>query len=505
MASSRVGKNVASALFLQVTSVVCAFILPRLILVNFGSKYSGIISSVSQFLSCVTLLRAGIGGVTRAALYKSLAAKDHAKTSAIITATQIFMRKLAVIFVGFLLVFAMVYPFFVKESFDWLFSFTLILILGISTVVQYCFGITNQILLHADQRLYLHNYLQAFAVILNTLLTVLLVYLGCGIHVAKLGSAVAFSISPIVMHLYVKKNYSLDYKATPDNGAITQRWDAVAHQISAFVHTNSALMVLTIFADLLQVAVYSVYNLIVNGINQVIMVCATAIESFLGKVLAQNDANQLNENVNTYEWTVHILGTVLYSCAAILIIPFVMIYTESVTDVNYNQPILGIMMSFSAFLACIRLPYQNTIEAAGHFKQTKMDAIIEACLNVSVSVLLVIKLGTIGVVAGAIVAMLYRTIRYAIYASKHILHRPLSAFLKRCATSAICIAEIALLYFLVGAGKYLLLVASYPQWIVAACITVICTTTVVLLTNLLFFPKLTMKILTSFLRKLVKK
>lgn len=502
MRINRVSKNLATALLLQVVTVICGFILPRFILKNFGSAYNGIINSVNQFLSCVTLLRAGVGGVTRAALYKTLAANDREKTAAIVRATEIFMRKIAVIFSVLLVVFAAVYPLFVAEAFDWFFSFSLVLVLGISVVVQYAFGITNQMLLHADQRLYVYNILQTLAVITNTALTVLLVTCGCGIHIAKLGSAVAFSITPVLMHLYVRKNYRLDRKIQPDHGAIGQRWDAFAHQLAAFIHTNTDIMVLTVFTDLLQVSVYAVYNLIVSGVNQMIQVCATAMESMLGSILARQDAKGLDRNVELYEFIINILCTVLYCCVAILIVPFVMIYTAKITDVDYFQPLLGYLMCISAFLSGIRLPYQNVIEAGGHFKQTKLDAILEAALNVTLSVLLVWQLGIVGVVIGTVVAMLYRTVRYAIYASRHILRRPLGVFLKRIAVSLAAAGLVMGIYFLTNIGQYLLRASNYLQWAGAAALVLLAVTVVVLTVNFVCYPRLTKQGAKHLLHKL---
>ena len=65
--------NMMASIGYEMVAVICGLILPRLILSTFGSSYNGITSSITQFLSCVTLLRAGIGGVTRASLYKPLA------------------------------------------------------------------------------------------------------------------------------------------------------------------------------------------------------------------------------------------------------------------------------------------------------------------------------------------------------------------------------------------------------------------------------------------------
>ena len=146
MRSKKALINSFSALLLELVTIICGFILPRLILSRFGSSYNGITSSITQFLSYIALLKSGIGGVTRASLYKPLHEKDTNAISAIVNATERFMQQIAKIFVVFILVFAALYSFLVSNEFPWLFSFTLVLILGIGTFVQYYFGITTIIL-----------------------------------------------------------------------------------------------------------------------------------------------------------------------------------------------------------------------------------------------------------------------------------------------------------------------------------------------------------------------
>ncbi len=488
MKSSGLGKNIVTSLLQQAATVICGFIVPRLILSTYGSAYNGIVSSVGQFLSCITLLRAGIGGVTRAALYRTLESGDIEKTSGIINATEIFMRKIAAIFSVCLVLFAAVYPVFVQE-FDWFFTFTLVLILGISTVMQYCFGITNQFLLHADQKLHVYNIWQIVAVVVNTIFSVVLMNIGCSIHVVKLGSAAAFSITPIMMYLYVRKKYGLVKNAAPDHSAIAQRWDAAAHQVAAFVHSNTDIMILTVFTDMLQVSVYVVYTSIVSGINQLVMSAANAIEASIGKIVAHNDENLLREKVSAYEWIVHVLSVILFACAAMLIVPFVLVYTQGVMDVNYNQPLLGYFMCLAYWINIIRLPYQNVIETAGHFKQTKRMAIIEAVLNVSISCILVVVLGTVGVVVGTVIAMMYRTIGYAIYTSKNILKVSCKRFAKRIFVSVLVLGIVFAMYFATGMNQcYVMNISNFGQWILYAIGTFLVVAIVTIGVNLAFYP-----------------
>ena len=78
--------------------------------------------------------------------------------------------------------------------------------------------------------------------------------------------------------------------------------------------------------------------------------------------------------------------------------------------------------------------------AAGHYKQTQWSAIIEAAINIVVSVVLVFNFGLIGVAIGTLAAMAYRTVYLAWYLSRNIIYRNLRHFLKHILTDAACVA-----------------------------------------------------------------
>lgn len=62
----------------------------------------------------------------------------------------------------------------------------------------------------------------------------------------------------------------------------------------------------------------------------------------------------------------------------------------------------------------IRLPYNTMVLAAGHYKETQLSAIIEAVLNIGISVIFVFRFGLYGVAIGTLVAMVYRTSVFSI-------------------------------------------------------------------------------------------
>ncbi len=414
--------NTVSSLALELITIIVGLIVPRMILSVFGSTYNGVITSITHFLSFVSLLRAGMGGATRAALYKPLAEEDRQKISSVVKATENFMRKVAWIFAGSILVFACVYPLIVNE-FEWLFTFILVLILGIDSFCNYYFGITYQILLIADQREYIFSTIKIITTILTGAMTVLFIQLGCGIHLVKLAAALAGLFSPLMLHIYVRRRYRIDNKAKPDFVAINQRWNVFIHQIANYVHSNTDVLLLTLLAgDIKIISVYMVYSLVVSKIKTLVTALTNGVEAALGNMIAKKETTAVRENFKQVSCVVSLISNFLFGCVGALILSFVQVYTKGVTDVNYFVPAFAMLFVAAEYVYCIRIPYVSVIQASGHYKQTQNSAIIEAVINLLLSVCLVYKFGLIGVAVGTLAAMIYRTTYLVIYAQKNILH-----------------------------------------------------------------------------------
>ena len=56
MRSRKAIKNIIASLFQQIITIVCGLILPKAIIMSFGSNVNGLISSMTQFLSYIALL-----------------------------------------------------------------------------------------------------------------------------------------------------------------------------------------------------------------------------------------------------------------------------------------------------------------------------------------------------------------------------------------------------------------------------------------------------------------
>ncbi len=473
--------NTVAGLFYECVAVFCGFIIPRFILQFFGSDYNGITSSITQFLSCVALFKMSISGVTRAALYKPLAESDARQISAILKSTEQLMRKVALIFAGTVVLFSFVYPLFVRDSFDWLFSCTLVMVIAISTFVQYYFGITYQMLLEADQKQGVIYLIQVATVILNTIISVALIKNGASIHIVKLGSSVAFCLNPFLINWYVSRHYSINKNAKPDYSAMQQRWDAFAQATATFVHNNTSIIVLTLFSTVFEVSVFTVYYMVCNGLKTFLKTFTNSIGAAFGNMMAKGEEEIMQRNMDIFEYVGINFTTIIFTIAGIMMLPFVSVYTRNITDVEYVRPWFSVLMVVGMAFFCYRIPYQSVIEAAGHYRQTRNGALLEAVVGMIVSVAAVFKFGLIGVAIGTLVSSLIRTANYVGYLSRHILHRSCLLFLKQMGTSFIIVLLTSLSSFfldIIHADSY---VSLFMNTCICAIICIFCALSVSLL------------------------
>ena len=476
--------NTFIPLILHVVTIISGFIIPRLILASFGSEVNGLVTSITQFLSIIGFTEMGIGSVVRYNMYGPLASGDSVRLSSVYVSAQRYFRTIALILLGYVTVLSFVYPLLVESQFDRLFTILLILVLSITSFAQYFFGQVNSILLIADQKSYVFCTVQIFAIIVNTVMCALLIRLGAGIHLVKLAASVIFAIKPVFMHLYVKRRYAIDRKVRFSGEPIRQKWNGMAQHISNVVLEQTDVIVLTSLSTLTNVSVYSIYYLVVSSIKSLLMSATNGIEAYIGTLIAKKETEQLKKTFNLMEWTIHTVTTFVYSCTMVLIVPFVLVYTDGINDANYNVPLFALLITLANAGHCLRLPYSILILNAGHYKQTQWNYIFCALLNIAVSVILVWKLGLVGVAIGTIVAMSFQTIWMAWYTARNIISRSALSFLKQISVDALSFVGV---FF--AAKLFSMQTVSYLSWIVLAIKVALSGLLISVAVNVLFFRR----------------
>ncbi len=495
--TKRVKKSVVTTLLLQIVTVICGLIVPRLMIDTYGSEAYGATSSISQFLSYITLLEGGIGGVARAALYKPLAEKDKERISVIVFELKRYFKIIAYISIVYAFLLAVFFkPLSKIECYDWLSTFMLVLAMAVSIFGQYFIGISYSALIQADQRLYIINSFTVLTTLLNTIMIVIMIRLGSSLILAKLVSSCVFLIKPTVMWLYVKKHYGLVRIHDRDRSALSQKWTGLGQHIAFYIHSNTDVAVLTILDSLKTVSVYSVYTMVTNHIQSIIVALCSGMSSLFGDMIARNEQQNLNNTFNFYETLTSVACTILFSTVYVMIVPFIRIYTSGIEDINYIQPRFAILITAASELYCFRIPYQSIITSAGHFKQTRFGAYGEASINLTVSVILVWRLGLIGVAIGTIAAICFRLLYCVYYLNRQIIWRSMAVFIKRVLVN---IGITLVIYSICSRAIKLYNISNYPEWISCAIITVIIASIVSMIGNIIFFKENTKRLLCAII------
>lgn len=501
MRSKKAVKNIITSLLQQIVTVICGLIVPRAIIGTFGSSVNGLISSVTQFLSYITLLEAGIGPVIKSALYKPIAKKDKTQIEKILKASQRFFRVISGIFIVYLIALCFIYPMIVSTEFETGYTVSLILIIAISTFAEYFFGMVYRLYIQAEQKTYVTSTIQIGTTILNAILVVLLIKFGANIQIVKLGSAFVFVLRPILQNIYVRKKYNINFKNVKEKYELKQKWDGLAQHIASVVHNNTDIAILTIFTNTAEVSVYSVYLYVVTGIKNMVQALTGGVDASFGDMIAKGEQENLNRSFRTYELFYFTLITIVYIITLVMILPFVKVYTNGITDANYYRPTFAILITLAELAWSVRLPYNGITLAAGHFKETRKGAWVEVFTNLIISIVLVSKFGMVGVAIGTLVAMTIRTIEFMYHTSKYILKRRLMENVKRV---TILIIETLII---VPIGFYIssfIEVNSYIGWIGLAVIVGVVALLGVGITNSIIYRK-DLKDLLNMIKRIFKR
>lgn len=477
--------NMISGLLLQLITILAGFILPKIILVYFGSEANGLVNSLNQFLNYISLVEGGISSVIYANLYKPLVNNDESKVSSIIVTANWFFKKIGIIFVIYSVFLALILPIFLKSDFSYLSICSLTLIMSTGMLIQYMFSLSLKSLLIADKKGYIVNFTQCLIIVFNISLSLISVYIYPNIHLLKAISCSLYIIQPLVFNKFIKKNYNIDWNAKKDNSLISERWDGFAINIAAFIHECTDITILTIFTNLKVVSIYSVYSLVATGIQKLITASLSGVAQTIGQAYAKEEYGEVNEKMDIFEYIVFGLTYFFGTASTLLITPFVLLYTKGITDTNYNQPLFGVLLVISTIFYLIKLPHLNLAYSTNKFKEITIPAYMEAGINIMVSIILVKKFGLIGVTIGTICAMVYRMIFHVYYTAKILPGRNQNIFYKKLFSYATC----SLISYLLCSYIYPFTDITINEWINHAIVYCIIIGILLTLLSISFYKK----------------
>lgn len=472
MNSTKGFRNIAANIFAQIVTILLGIIIPRLMLVNLGSEANGLFTSIGNVLVYVALLEAGVGAAATQALYAPIATKNRQRVNEIVAAVDHFYKRTGRWYLVVILLLTFAFPFTIDSTLPKWQIMAVMFLSGMPGVIKYYYQGKYVILLRADGRSYALTTLSIVVNIATSAAKIALLLFGCNI-VELQAMYLLFNVAQVFFILfYVKRHYPwLSKDVIPNYAAISQSKNALVHQISSMIFFNTDVLLLTYFCDLKTVSVYSMYTMLFGIISSAILNFSGA-NFILGQTF-NTDRERSLKLLDVYEIFNMVLTFSLFCIANIFILPFMTLYTNGVTDIDYIDQYLPYLIVATNLLSNGRNSSSQIIEYAGHFKQTQWRSILESVINIVVSLLCVFKFGIYGVLIGTIAALLYRTNDMIIYANKKILHRSPWTTYRRWLLNLALFIGITLLSKAVFAHIALDSYFSIIVWAAVCCVVII--------------------------------
>ncbi len=420
---SRIKHNLISSFLYQIVLLSLSFLLPRLYLENFGSEVNGVLSTIKQIFVYLFLLEAGVGLATTQALYKRIGEKDYQSANAVLAATDSYYKRTGILYLGIVLVIAVIYSFVIPTSIDSWTVFFLIILTALPALFSYFVQAKYRILMEVDGRKYVLNNAETVLQIVSNVGKILVLLLCDSLVLIQLVYCVLYLAQLVYLYVYAKRRYTwLDLKVKPDYSAISQKNSVLVHQLSGMVFNNTDVILISVLCDFKAVSIYAIYNIFFSQVQNFITSVVSSFTFALGQMF-HTDREKFDRLYNAYE-TFYIMGTYLvYTLMAVFLLPLIQIYTSGIDDAEYTNVWLVFLFVLMQLAANAKMPSSGIIEYAGDFAKTRSHAIWEMVINITVSVVAIFFMGICGAIFGTLAALLYRGVVTIYHSNRKILQR----------------------------------------------------------------------------------
>ena len=423
-------KNIVIGFSSQFIILALGLIIPRIILTHYGSDVNGLTGTVGQIFTYLAILEAGISQAARNMLYKPIKEGDKEGICSVLSSAQAYYRKVTRLYGLIVVIMAFVMPLVIKTQIGYGTVFFVILFEGMTNVVAFYFINTWTCFLMANGNSYVINTINLVSKVLCYAIKIVLAYLNVNIALIQLGYFIVSLIKMVLYYRYIRKRYpwlKLDY--TGKTIALKDRNSFMISEFAWVVFSSTDMIVLSFFVSTSLASVYSIYSMVFTNLNSLLYVVYTSLYYNLG-LIYQDDIREYEKIHDYYNGLFLGIMTAMMATTYILIGPFIGLYTDGVNDISYFYDGLPMMFCLVQIISWSRYVNGNLIMMAGYAKQVSIIAIIEAGLNLTLSVILVNYFGIVGVLFATVVALPIKVVYCAYISDKKILKRSLVCSIK---------------------------------------------------------------------------
>lgn len=373
--------NTIVSLISQFIFLVLSIIFPRLIILTFGSEVNGLTASINQILNIINLLQAGIVGASIYDMYKPISENDKEMVGKIYYSAKMYFNKLSLIFFMFGIIVIPIFLINSNNDISFIETFLSVIILTLNGALIFRYISSYDIIISAHQRKYILVYSSLIEKLIYYFLLVIVLYTRVHFIFMYVSLICGTLLRIVYLSHYFNKHYLSDIKrySSRTNYKVKNQFYLLANQIVQQIIESGPTLIITTFYGLATVSVFSLYNMIVSAFKMIFTTIQNSIAPSFGDLSVSNK-NQSSIIFDVLQLLFVNLGEIVTSCLIVLCIPFIQLYSNGFSDVNYINTKLAFCISFLCLSYCIFMPYNMAINANGQYRSVTKQNIVYGIL-----------------------------------------------------------------------------------------------------------------------------
>ena len=390
----------------QAVFAILGFVSRKLFIIYIGTDILGLSGTYTSVLSTLALADLGFDIAVTYALYKPLNEGNQQKINAIMRALKSIYNVIGCAFV--ILSFAAL-PFLKFIITDMEFKdiyYVYFLMQAFASASTYFFAYRRTLLV-ADKKEYVTKTVDTIATIVFSVLKILVLVLFKSYLIYTAMAVIQAFVTNIYIYVKCNKVYPfLDNKIKADrkevNDLLAKIKDIALGKISGYVYGCTDMLLISKLISTVVAGYYYNYVNVISIIRQLSVNLLGPLAPFIGRSLDMDkDPVRQEKSFRMYTYVRFLVAVCLLVPSLILIDEFIVIWLgeEYVMD-----GIIVILVCADLYISLVHSSLCDYMNGAGLFKYEKWISLTGAIVNLGASIILALKVGLPGVLAGTVIA-----------------------------------------------------------------------------------------------------
>lgn len=412
-------RNSSVAMIFYLVALVLEFFSRKIFLDHLGEDVLGLNTTAQSLLQFLNIAEMSIGAAIAFALYRPLFAKDHQAISEIISLMGHFYRRVAIFVIAGSAVLMCFFPqIFSKMTLPLWYAYVSYGALLTAALISYWYTY-KQVILAADQQ----NYKIQFAYRLPMLIKVAcqmaaVKWLDNGFVCWAALEAGFAGLSAITISLTVRRSYPY-LRRVAITRELRRRYRTVYIKIkqllwgrvAGVILAQTSPLIIYAYIDLALVAIYGNYLIIVNGLCALLRAVFNDMDGGVGNLVASSGLKHILEVFREIFCVRFMISAVLTFGAYMMTQPFIELWIGPQYLLGHTTLVLICMM---LYVYLTRYIVESFIGAYGIYGDI-FAPIVEAALNIGLSIWLGYYWGLNGILVGVVISLFLMVICWKPY------------------------------------------------------------------------------------------